>query len=62
MISLDVGEYRTHSLRRTMASLIYKATGNLSAVQTLLEQTNIEKTVRQLGVDDALRLSERTDI
>jgi site-specific recombinase XerC len=45
-------------------SLIYKATGNLRAVQILLGHTNIENTVRYLGVDidDALTLSERTDI
>jgi site-specific recombinase XerC len=52
------------SMRRTKASLIYKATGNLWAVQILLGHTNIEITVRYLGVDvdDALTLSERTDI
>lgn len=51
-------------MRRTKASLIYKATGNLRAVQILLGYTNIENTVRYLGVDvdDALTLSERTDI
>lgn len=56
--------YGTHSMRRTKASLIYKATGNLRAVQILLGHTNIENTVRYLGVDvdDALTLSERTDI
>lgn len=51
-------------MRRTKASLIYKATGNLRAVQILLGHTNIENTARYLGVDvdDALTLSERTDI
>lgn len=63
-IGLDHREYGTHSLRRTKASLIYKATGNLRAVQILLGHTNIENTVRYLGVDidDALTLSERTEI
>ncbi len=63
-VGLDHYEYGTHSLRRTKASLIYKATGNLRAVQILLGHTNIENTVRYLGVDidDALTLSERTDI
>lgn len=44
--------------------MIYKATGNLQAVQILLGQTNIENTVRCLGVDvdHALTLSERTEI
>tara|TARA_A100001391_G_scaffold132564_1_gene91633 strand:- start:423 stop:647 length:225 start_codon:yes stop_codon:yes gene_type:complete len=57
------GEYGTHSLRRTKASIIYKATGNLRAVQILLGHTNIENTVRYLGVDidDALTLSERSE-
>lgn len=63
-VGLDKREYGTHSMRRTKASLIYKATGNLRAVQILLGHTNIENTVRYLGVDldDALTLSERTDI
>ena len=49
---------------RTKASSIYKATGSLRAVQILLGHTNIENTVRYLDVDvdDALTLSERTDI
>ena len=64
IIGLDAREYGTHSMRRTKASLIYKATGNLRAVQILLGHTNIENTVRYLGVDvdDALTLSERTEI
>lgn len=33
------------------ASIIYKATGNLRAVQILLGHTKIENTVRYLGVD-----------
>jgi integrase len=61
---LNVAEYGTHSMRRTKASLIYKATGNLRAVQILLGHTNIENTVRYLGVDidDAITLAERTEI
>lgn len=57
-------EYGTHSLRRTKASMIYKATGNLRAIQILLGHTKIENTVRYLGVDieDALVLAERTEI
>ncbi|WP_416908029.1 MAG: tyrosine-type recombinase/integrase [Polymorphobacter sp.] len=63
-IGLDIHEYGTHSLRRTKAALIYKATGNLRAVQILLGHTKIETTVRYLGVDidEALTLSERMDI
>lgn len=62
-VGLDSREYGTHSMRRTKASLIYKATGNLRAIQILLGHTNIENTVRYLGVDidDALTLSERTE-
>lgn len=63
-IGLRKEEYGTHSLRRTKASLIYKATGNLRAVQILLGHTKIENTVRYLGVDveDALELAEATEI
>jgi integrase len=46
------------------ASIIYKATGNLRAVQILLGHTKIESTVRYLGVDveDALTLAEGTEV
>ena len=57
-------EYGTHSLRRTKASIIYKARGNLRAVQIVLGHAKIESTVRYLGVDveDALELAERTEV
>jgi site-specific recombinase XerC len=60
----DKREYGTHSLRQTKASLIYKANGNLRAAQIPLGHTNIEDTVRYLGVDidDTLTLFERTEI
>ena len=63
-VGLNVSEYRTHSMRRTKASLIYKASGNLRAIQILLGHSNIENTVRYLGVDvdDAIALAERTEI
>ncbi|GAA4133907.1 tyrosine-type recombinase/integrase [Aminobacter aganoensis] len=63
-IGLPSEEYGTHSLRRTKAALIYKATGNLRAIQILLGHTKIENTVRYLGVDidDALTLAETTEI
>jgi site-specific recombinase XerC len=63
-IGLRREEYGTHSLRRTKAAIIYKATGNLRAVQILLGHTKIENTVRYLGVDveDALTLAEGTEI
>ena len=63
-IGLQPQEYGTHSLRRTKASIIYKATGNLRAVHILLGHAKIESTVRYLGVDveDALELAERTEV
>jgi integrase len=36
-IGLDPLKYGTHSLRRTKATLIYRRTGNLRAVQLLLK-------------------------
>jgi len=64
LIGLDASAYGTHSLRRTKAALIYKRTGNLRAVQLLLGHTKLESTVRYLGieVDDALTISEQTEI
>lgn len=63
-IGLRPEEYGTHSLRRTKASIIYKATGNIRAIQTLLGHSKIESTVRYLGVDieDALKFAEKTEI
>jgi len=63
-VGLMPQEYGTHSLRRTKASIIYKATGNLRAIQILLGHTKIENTVRYLGVDveDALELAEATEV
>ncbi len=63
-IGLDTSLYGTHSLRRTKASLIYRRTKNLRAVQLLLGHTKLESTVRYLGieVDDALELSEQTEV
>jgi integrase len=61
---LDSPAYGTHSMRRTKATLIYKRTKNLRAVQLLLGHTKLESTVRYLGieVDDALEISEQTEI
>ncbi len=61
---MDPSAYGTHSLRRTKATLIYRQTGNLRAVQLLLGHTKVESTVRYLGVelDDALNISEQLDI
>jgi len=63
-IGLDPSRYGTHSLRRTKASLIYKKTKNLRAVQLLLGHSKLESTVRYLGieVDDALEVAEQIEI
>jgi integrase len=63
-IALDPLAYGTHSLRRTKASMIYRRTGNLRAVQLLLGHSKIESTVRYLGidVDDALLIAEQVEI
>jgi integrase len=64
MIGLDASLYGTHSLRRTKATLIYRKTGNLRAIQLLLGHSKVESTVRYLGieVDDALAIAEQVDI
>jgi integrase len=63
-IGLDPATYGTHSLRRTKATLIYRRTKNLRAVQLLLGHTKLESTVRYLGieVDDALEIAEQTEV
>jgi len=63
-IGLDPAAYGTHTMRRTKATLIYRKTKNLRAVQLLLGHTKLESTVRYLGieVDDALEISEQTDV
>ena len=63
-IGLDVAAYGTHTMRRTKASLIYRRTKNLRAVQLLLGHSKLESTVRYLGieVDDALEMAEQTEV
>ncbi len=63
LIGLDPAAYGTHSLRRTKATLIYRRTKNLRAVQILLGHSKLESTVRYLGieVDDALEMAEQTE-
>jgi integrase len=64
MIELDPSHYGTHSMRRTKATLIYRQTKNIRAVQLLLGHTKLDSTVRYLGVevDDALALAEHTEV
>ena len=63
-IGLEPGDYGTHSMRRTKATLIYRRTKNLRAGQLLLGHTKLESMVRYLGieVDDALELAEQTEV
>ena len=51
-------------MRRTKATLIYRCTKNLRAVQRLLGHTKREGTVRYPGieVDDALEIAEQTEV
>jgi len=64
LVGLDPHDYGTHSLRRTKATLIYRRTKNLRAVQLLLGHLKLESTVRYLGieVDDALEIAEQTEL
>lgn len=63
-LGLDRADYGTHSMRRSKATLIYRRAKNLRAVQLLLGHRRLESTVRYLGieVDDALEMSEETEI
>jgi integrase len=63
-IGLNPAAYGTHTLRRTKASLIYRRTKNLRAVQLLRGHSKLKGTVRYLGiqVDDALEMAEQTEV
>jgi integrase len=63
-IGLNPAVYGTHTLRRTKASLIYRRTKNLRAVQLLLDHSKLESTVRYLSieVDDALEMAEQSEV
>lgn len=63
-IGLSRAVYGTHSLRQTKATLIYRKTGNIRAVQLLLGHTKLDSTVRYLGVEveDALAIAEGIDV
>jgi integrase len=63
-IGLDPSQYGTHSMRRTKATLIYRQTKNLRAVQLLLGHSKLDSTVRYLGIEinDALEMSEQIDV
>lgn len=63
-VGLDRTAYGTHTMRRTKATLIYRRTKNIRAVQLLLGHTKLESTVRYLGIEvnDALTISEQTEV
>jgi integrase len=63
-IGLDPLKFGTHSLRRMKATLIYRRTGNLRAVQLLLGHQRVESTVKYLGIeiDDAIAIAEKIDV
>ena len=54
----------TRTIRRTKASLIYRQTKNIRAVQWLFRHAKLESTVRYLGieVEDALQVPEQTEV
>ena len=54
----------THTIRRTKASLIYRRTKYILAVQLLLGHSKLESTVRHLGIEleNALEISKQTEI
>ncbi len=64
LIGLDPSLFGTHSIRRTKATLIYRKTRNLRAVQLLLGHSKVESTVKYPGieVDDALAIAEQIDV
>jgi len=57
-------QYATHTLRRTQATLIYRRTKNLRAVQLQLGHTKLESTVRYPGIEvnDVLEMEEQTEV
>ena len=61
---IDQQGYILVDLRDDEATLIYRRTKNLRAVQLLLGHTKLESTVRYLGieVDDALAIAEQTEV
>jgi integrase len=63
-LGLDKANYGTHTLRRTKATLIYRRTKNLRAVQILMGHSKLESTVRYLGIEvnDALEMAEQTEV
>ena len=61
MIGLDASLFGTHSLRRTKATLIYRKTANLRAVQLLLGHSKVESAFPALSHRRRSRLSRERD-
>lgn len=61
---MELPLFGTHSLRRMKVTLLYRRTGNPRDAQLLLGHTNIESTVRNLGieVDEGLAIAKQTDV
>ena len=49
----NVGDYSTHSIRRTKSSLIYQKTQNVEVCRRLLGHANITATSAYLGIEDS---------
>ncbi len=58
-IGLRQEAYGTHSIRRRKASMIYKAAGEIRAIQILPGHSKSGNTVRYLGVDVDASLNHR---
>ena len=50
-LHLDPRDYSTHSIRRTRAAMVYKATGNIEAVRQLLGQKSVTSTSAYLNLN-----------
>jgi len=61
---LDVGDYSSHSIRRTKATLVYERTHNIEAVRHLLGHRSVANTSLYLGIGqrEALNLAKKFDI
>ena len=49
----NVGDYSTHSIRRTKSSLIYQKTQNVEVCRRLLGHSNVTATSAYLGIEDS---------
>jgi integrase len=61
---LDPRQFRTHSLRRTKATLVYQHTHNVEVVRQLLGQSSVAATSAYLGIEQrhALEIARKFDL